>query len=75
MEFDFSDPPIVIKKKSGFGYDGAPTMSWDPSLKPKITEAYNRRDWRELNRLCVVWWDEYGERWHKFGPYFWDVNP
>lgn len=50
------------------------TLSY-PSMRivGRGQEAYNRRDWRELNRLGVVWWDQYALRWHKFTQYFWDA--
>ena len=57
-----------------YGYGNSPTLYYPPSIADKVHAAYNRHDWRELNRLHVVWWDKYGEKWHKFGPNFWDAD-
>ncbi len=74
MTLDFSGPVIEVRaKQNEFISFERPMMSYDPQARYRIEVAYNRHDWRELNRLGAVWWDRYGERWHKFGPYFWDA--
>lgn len=50
-----------------------PMMYYPPSIFDKVAAAYNKRDWKALNRMAVVWWDPYSERWCKFGPTFWDA--
>lgn len=49
------------------------TMSYEISDSRKVRKALERKDWRELNRLGAVWYDQYGGKWHKFTPYFWDA--
>jgi hypothetical protein len=70
---DFSGETIRVTNKSGFRYDKLPMLSYAPVVYDRLADAYNRRDWREMNRLGARWWDPYGERWHKFGPNFWDA--
>jgi hypothetical protein len=55
-------------------YDGGPTLSYSPSISDKVIAAYNKKDWRALNKLQVVWWDQYDLKWCKFGPQFWDAG-
>jgi hypothetical protein len=74
MELNFSGPPIKVRVLVNEFCDlRRPTMSYDPQHRAKVEAAYNRHDWRELNRLGATWYDRYGDHWHKFGPHFWDA--
>ncbi len=70
---DFGNEVIEVKKRTGFRYAERPMFCYPPTIYDKLANAYDRRDWRELNRLGVRWYDKYGERWHSFGPHFWDA--
>jgi hypothetical protein len=48
-------------------------MYYPPSISDKVAAAFNRRDWKALNSMAVVWWCPYAEKWFKFGQSFWDV--
>lgn len=72
-KFDFEATGIEVRRKSSFRLDDRPMMCYSPKIFDKVANAYERRDWRELNYLGVKWYDQYAEKWFKFGPTFWDA--
>ena len=51
-----------------------PTFCVDPQDAQKLQKALARKNWRACRSLNAVWWDEYAEKWYRFGPHFFDVE-
>ena len=64
---------IDLNFENQFNSSERPIMYYPPSISDKVAIAYNRHDWRELNRLYVRWWDPWAEQWMDFRQSFWDA--
>jgi hypothetical protein len=49
-----------------------PTLSYEPRINAKVRVALERKDWRALRSLRVVWYDKYSGRWFTFTKHFFD---